>query len=297
MRGAPLAAVFGAGGFLGSRLLAAIRREHPAAPGFARTPGPGLLPFRLGDTEVDSLALEGCRWAVLAAAATRLGQCEADPAGTRAVNVEATLDTAARLSRRGIRVLWFSSDCVFDGLGGPYDDDAPTAPLNEYGRQKAEVERRLAEATGGDALVVRLGKVYTLQKGDGSLLDEMAARLSAGSVVRAARDQVFCPTLDSDVVQGVLALMQAEARGVANLCAPEAASRLEMAQAIRRALGAAPELVEDISLDDLAEAFARPKRTPMRCGALGRIGFTRFFPLGDAIAAVVGNYLPNKEPQ
>ena len=78
------------------------------------------------------------------------------------------------------------SQRVLKTLAEAYPDDAPddamTTPLNEYGRQKAEVERLLPEVCQGNCLILRLGKVYGTTPGDGSLLDEMATLLLAREV-------------------------------------------------------------------------------------------------------------------
>lgn len=206
--------------------------------------------------------------ALLCAGVTRIAACEEDPAATRRVNVDGTLRLAEALSRLGLTVVWFSSDYVFDGLAESYADDAPSSPLNEYGRQKAEVERRLPEVCGGNCLVLRLGKVYGTTPGDGSLLDEMAALLLSGREVRAARDQIFCQVHVEDLAAAVLALQEEGARGLFNLCAPGARSRLDIARLVARTFGAPEALVRAISLDDLDERFQRPKRVVLEARRL-----------------------------
>src|SRR5262249_54891367 len=148
----------------------------------------------------------GHHYAVITAAVTGLARCEQDREYTRARNVTGTLDLARQLAEEGVTPVFFSTDNVFDGRGGPYPDEAPTSPPNEYGAQKAEVERRLPEVCRGRCLILRLGKVFGLVRGDRTLLDEMADRLTKGQEVAAARDMVFCPVLVGDVVRAVLAL-------------------------------------------------------------------------------------------
>jgi dTDP-4-dehydrorhamnose reductase len=206
---------------------------------------------------------------VIAAGVTSIAACEQDPAGTRLVNVDAALRLARRARAQGVTPVAFSSDYVFDGRDPPYDDDGPIRPLNEYGRQKADLEQGFAAL--GDSLVVRLSKAYGAQPGDGTLLDEMVSAFRRGQVVRAARDQVFSPVAVGDVVAGVLALCDAKCAGVVNVSGPEDWSRLDLARAVARAVGASLELVMDISLDDLGEAFLRPKDTRMRTGRLRRL--------------------------
>ena len=111
--------------------------------------------------------------------------------------------------------------------------------------------------------MLRLSKIFGLERDDGTMLDEMARTLACGERVRAARDQVFSPLWIGDLVAAVLALQEVDADGVFNLCSPVAWSRLEIARVLAEELGADPGQVEEISLDDLGESYERPKDTSM----------------------------------
>src|SRR5262249_31541601 len=150
--------------------------------------------------DVGGLPLSGCRQAVIAAAITKVDACEADPEGTRRVNVLGTLALVRQLWDRDILPVFLSSDYVFPGTDpSGYGDSAQPCAATEYGRQKAEVEAALG-TSGRPHLVLRLSKVFGLQKGDGTLLDDMAAALAARRHIAAAFDQVFCPAWVRDVV-------------------------------------------------------------------------------------------------
>jgi dTDP-4-dehydrorhamnose reductase len=218
------------------------------------------------DIDLDGWFRRGVRYGVITAGITAIRRCEEEPEATRAVNVTGTLELARRLADCGMKTLWFSSDYVFDGRTGGYADDAPLSPLNEYGRQKAEVEQRLPEVTGGNCLILRLGKTYDLQPGNGTLLDEMARLLLAGKPVRAATDQTMNPTWVGDVAAAVHELAQAHV-GVVNCCSGRVVTRYAVAVAVAVAVGADPNLVRPISLDDLAEPFIRPKDTGLVASA------------------------------
>ncbi|MCZ6676206.1 MAG: sugar nucleotide-binding protein [Candidatus Poribacteria bacterium] len=282
----PQTAVIGANGFLGSHFLRALRKFYPDCSGTTREDmdlsAPDIGPLRLRES--------GDRDAIIAAAITGVAHCEQDSAGTRACNVAGTLELARQLTAVGVVPIFFSSDYVFDGARGGYADDAVTYPINEYGRQKAEVERRLWKICDGDVLIIRLSKVFGLDKGDGTLLDEMASRLSQGLLVRAACDQIFCPVLVDDVVKMVMALQQARATGIINVCSPEAWRRLDLALAMADVLDVDGALVQEISLDDLGEPFRRPKRTNLICQRLRETADIEFVPTARCIEQVARNY-------
>ncbi|HWR98890.1 MAG TPA: sugar nucleotide-binding protein [Candidatus Methanoperedens sp.] len=283
----PRTAVIGARGFLGARFLAALRTRHPDAAGTTRGGGGGTFPLDLAAPDVRPLGLaaSGHRAALICAAVSSLAGCERDPAGTRRVNVDGTLDLARQLDAEGIVPVFLSSDCVFGGDAAPYGDDATPAPLNEYGRQKAEVEARLRETLPARHLTVRLSKAFSLERGSGTLLDDMARRILAGEFA-AADDQRFCPTLAADTVQAVCELLARGARGTVNVCSPEGWSWHELATALAAALGAAPGAVRRMSIDELGGGVRRPHDIRMRPERLVRETGFRFTETAACIRAV-----------
>jgi dTDP-4-dehydrorhamnose reductase len=287
----PRTAVIGAGGFIGRHLLAAYQTTDPDALGVDVVgPWPHLLDLAAPDIRPLKLCASGYKYAVIAAAVPGLARCEKDKEYTRSRNVTGTLELARQLAEEGVTTVFFSSDAVFDGREGSYQDDSPTNPLNEYGAQKAEVERRLPEVCQGRYLILRLGKVFGLIRADRTLLDEMAAHLTAGQQIAAARDQIFCPVLIGDVVRAVLALQAVGATGLFNVCGPEVWSRFDLAQALVRTLGAQSSLVKGISLDDLHEPFGRPKRSDMVCRKMRAAVNLEFRPMVACIAAIAKQY-------
>jgi dTDP-4-dehydrorhamnose reductase len=287
----PRTVVIGAGGYLGRHLLAAYQAEDPAALGVDVVgPWPHLLDLAAPDIRPLQLRAGGYQYAIIAAAITGLARCEQDKEYTQARNVTGTLSLAGQLVEEGVTPVFFSTDNVFDGRDGRYVDEAPTNPVNEYGAQKAEVERRLPEVTRGRYLICRLGKVFGLVRGDRTLLDEMAGRLTKKQEVAAARDQIFCPVLVDDVIRAVLGLQRVGATGVFNVCAPEVWSRFDLAQTLARALGADLSLVKGISLDDLKESFGRLKRGDLVCRRLRATIHLEFQTMAACIASVAKQY-------
>lgn len=286
-------AVIGASGFVGRHLWHAYASRYPDCVGtsFASTANPRLVPFDIRRPDAAALRLPetGHRAVVIASAKPNVGFCENDRESSYAVNVKGTLGLIEQLGRLGLHVIFVSSDYVFDGKHGRYDDDAPTAPSTEYGRQKAEVERQIA-SLAAEFTVIRLSKVYGRSKGDGTLLDEMAAAFASGKEVRVAKDQYFSPTYVDDVVSALFAVQAAGMRGHLNLCSPERWSRAEIALALARAMGVDTALARQIALYDLPSMAGRPLDTSMLSSRLKKSTAATFVPLSESIAAVAGNW-------
>ena len=281
-------AVIGASGFVGRHLLASYRARFPDCVGTGlSSKDPSLTRFDIRQPVLSALRLEeSAHQAVLIAAAKpNITYCEQNPGAAYEVNVRGTLELARQAGRAGLSLIFLSSDYVFDGHRGPYADDHATAPATVYGQHKAEVERELP-SLGSDYLILRLSKIYGLGKGDGTLLDEMAQQLAARREIRAARDQVFCPTYVADLVAAVHAIQAKKLRGTCNACNPERWSRLDIALSLAVAMGADRSLVKPIALHDLAAMAGRPLDTSMSIPRLSREVQPRFVPLREHFAAV-----------
>jgi dTDP-4-dehydrorhamnose reductase len=285
----PRTLIVGASGFLGRHFLAAYRAADPGTPATShRDPTLQRLDLACRAPEPPARKSTGYTSALLLAACSNVAECEREPAFSRRVNVEGTLAVAERLLDAGSAVVFFSSDYVFSGDEGSYDEESATGPRTEYGRQKREVEQRLLERDPSNVLVIRLSKIYDLEPGGGTLLDELATRLIAGRVVRAAWDQVFCPTFVDDVVLQVARLQALGARGLVHLCAPQAWARYDLAREMARALAADPSLVERISLSEIELPGERPLDTSMSCSRLQEVAPHEFRPVAASIRELAG---------
>jgi len=128
---------------------------------------------------------------VNAAAYTAVDRAESEPDLARAINGRAPGILAEEAKRASAVLIHYSTDYVFDGTRTtPYPEDAPTAPLNMYGRSKLEGERAIA-AAGAHAIVLRTSWVYGL-RGKNFLLTmrKLAAERDALNVVS---DQIGVP--------------------------------------------------------------------------------------------------------
>tara|TARA_B100000686_G_scaffold345280_1_gene429594 strand:- start:106 stop:1026 length:921 start_codon:yes stop_codon:yes gene_type:complete len=153
-----------------------------------------------------------------------------NPAAARALNVEATIASASTALDTGARVVFVSSDQVFDGDRGTYkEDDAPN-PLNLYGWQKVEVEDYL-RGSPGNWCIVRTGwnvgwrpdQRCPVRNTYRSLLEPTA---------RMAEDNIFSLTDVSDTSQALLLLAQGSGQEIWHVAAQPAISRTSLADAV-----------------------------------------------------------------
>jgi dTDP-4-dehydrorhamnose reductase len=103
---------------------------------------------------------------VNAAAYTAVDRAEAEPERARRINAEAPGALARAAAVAGAWLVHYSTDYVFDGSGdAPRGEDAPTGPLNVYGRTKLEGEQAI-QASGVRHLILRTSWVYGRRGGN-----------------------------------------------------------------------------------------------------------------------------------
>lgn len=267
--------VVGADGGIGRPLLAALRAAGRPAVGTSRRGSDTALSLDLARSDSWQLPV-GVAVAYLCAAVTSIETCRRDPAGTRRINVDATLALAGHLQDRGSHVVFLSTNQVFDGTVPLRGEDEPTCPLTEYGRQKAEVEAALLAA--GGATVVRLTKVVPP---DWPLLRNWSEALSRGEPVGAFRDMVLAPIPTAFAVDVLVRVGAARPGGVVHVSADADLSYADFA----RQIAADSSLVHEISFADRGlPPEAAPRHTALRTTRLSKL-FGLTAPPADSVFA------------
>jgi dTDP-4-dehydrorhamnose reductase len=172
-----------------------------------------------------------------------------DPPDAWATNVLGSENVAQAARAVGARLVHVSTDVVFGGrLGRPYREEDEPDPVTEYGRSKADAERRVARAHPG-ALIVRTSLVYG-GPGCEPSKHELAAVDPANSFFT---DEVRSPVQVGDLASALLELVALEVSGLLHVAGPDDLSRADFAELIAgrpiRRMPAPPGRPLDCSLD------------------------------------------------
>jgi dTDP-4-dehydrorhamnose reductase len=219
--------VTGGYGYLGQELvrLAPVAGWETRATWWRREPRglPGEW-FQVDVRDPDQVrrAVDGCDAVIHTAYVQGAGEWEVNAEGS-AVVAEAA---------RGSRLVHLSSDIVFDGARGGYREEDATAPVNSYGRSKAEAERRVA-AAHPEATLVRTSLIYG---GHTAGPQERLARENRRFFV----DEIRCPVQVGDLAAALLEVLAKPAPGPLHLAGADALSRFDFAVL----LGADPNRLE-----------------------------------------------------
>jgi dTDP-4-dehydrorhamnose reductase len=257
--------VIGASGLVGEHLLRCLRRNgQPAIGTYYQHPRQGLYPLDLRDRQAIAELLRRFEPSIvyLPAALTNVGYCELHPEEAYEINVLGTCLVVHESNSIGARLVYFSSDYVFDGLNGPYSEVDPARPICEYGRQKLLCEHYIA-LHADNYLIVRTTVVYGWESQGKNFVQRLVKALRAGERVRVPKDQIGSPTYAPNLAEAVVELATAGATGLFHVVGPKLASRYDFAVAAAETFGLDTSLIEPVSTAELGQAAPRPLKAGM----------------------------------
>ena len=221
-------------------------------------------------------------WAVVNAAGyVRVDEAERYSASCRRANTDGPVILGRACAERGIRLLTFSTDLVFDGESDhPYVESARVNPLSIYGASKADAERELLKLES-PPLVVRTSAFFGPWDSYNFLATTLTS-IAAGLPVAAADNAIVSPTYVPDLVNSALDLLIDGECGTWHLANPGAVSWLEFGRLAANAAGLDADLIVGTSTNALGLAARRP-----RYSALTSERGSVMPPLSEAIARYV----------
>lgn len=228
------------------------------SPGATWGGGPAVV-VDLTDAEAIARELERADPAVVVhlAAISDAEAVRRDPDRARVVNVEAVAAVAAWCARMGRRLVFTSTDMVFQGRS-PFSTEVDEPhPILAYGESKRAAEREAMACE--DAVVARVCLLYgPTRNGRETFFDQAATRLRAGEP-RTFFDDEFRTPLDYATAAEILArLVKSPYHGLLHVGGAERLSRYELMRRVAQGLGLDASLVRANSRADASFAEPRP---------------------------------------
>jgi len=225
-------AVTGAGGRLGSAVVAALTRDGPGIPLPWSRPA-----YDLEDSgsAVRAMRLDRPDVVIHCAAWTDVDGCAGDPRLAMRRNAEAVGFLARACADQGARLMVISSNEVFDGErtdGLGYSEDDPVSPRNAYGASKlaGELEARREMGDGSGLWIVRTAWLYGPPGNDfPAKIVAASDRLPDDVALPVVIDETGSPTYTVDLAPACLRLLGESPGGTYHLVNGGSASRLEWA--------------------------------------------------------------------
>lgn len=217
------------------------------------------------------------------AAMTEVDRCEMEKELCWNVNVVATDQVVSAAQKIGSKVIFISSDYVFDGKKGPYDENDLPNPIGYYGRSKLAAEN-IVRGSGLNWVVVRTIVLY----GNGvkvrsSFVTWLLDQLHKGKTVRIVDDQWGNSTIVDDLAAGIDRLITLDREGIYNIAGQDYMTRYEFALKIAELFDLNRELIIPISTSKLRQPAKRPKRSGLEIHKAERELYIKFRDAEDSL--------------
>ncbi len=210
--------------------------------------------------------------------------CEDHPEETWETNVKGTENIILASKEVGAKLIYISTDAVFDGGKGMYLEEDTPQPLNTYSKTKLEGESRIRYLLP-DSIIVRTSGIYGRSlHGKRSLSEWIIAELREGNTLDMANDAFFSPTLVNNLVEVLLEMYNRNLSGIYHVAGREGCSKYDFAQELARAFGLNTTNVQPSTRDQIKLSAARPRDSSLDVSKVFKEIDTRLLGVKDGIA-------------
>lgn len=271
--------IIGASGVLGSRLFNdTIGKKWNVMGTYCSHERPGLSYLDVTDNNSLKKTFNSFRpeFVVMAGGITNVDQCTLEPKLAEEVNVKGALNLVREIEEYNSKLVYVSTDYIFDGESGPYEENSNPNPINTYGRTKLEAEN-IVRAELKDYLIVRTCQLYGVaertpyHKGAGhgsgpssNFAIKIIHNMRSGKKVYAADDLYSTPTYSGSLSDIIIKLIEKKAAGIYHGAGSEFINRYDYVNKIADIFSLDKNLIQRVKLDSLKLKAERPKKGGLR---------------------------------
>jgi len=196
------------------------------------------------------------------AAMTNVDTAEEQQELAHRLNVEAVQTLIELSENHNIQLIHLSTDFIFDGAEGPYDELAAPNPLSYYGRTKLEAEEVIKNSKCKWA-ILRTILVYGISSdmSRSNIVLWAKGALEKGTPIKVVNDQWRTPTLAEDLADCCLLAVEHDAQGVYNASGKDFMSVAELVHRVADYWKLDKSTITEVSSSTLNQDARRPART------------------------------------
>jgi dTDP-4-dehydrorhamnose reductase len=256
--------ITGASGLLGSRLCElAIRKNHEVYSAYSQHKPLIGKPIQLdvsnkNDVET-TFNLIKPEAVVHSAALTDVDKCELKKEMAWKINVEGTKNIAESSGKNQIFLVYVSTDYVFDGEKGMYEETDEPAPINYYGLTKLKGEEAVQALDNYS--IARGSVIYgsTPAIGKTNFALWLLEKLKREETVNIAIDQWNSPTLNANMAAMILETLERRLNGIFHLAGATRLSRYEFAKHLAQTFNLDRDYIKPVQSNHFKWVANRPK--------------------------------------
>ncbi len=196
-----------------------------------------------------------------AAAITDVDYCEKNQEKCLNINANSVNNFLSFCKKNNKKFIHLSTDFLFDGKLGPYDENVENKPINYYGYSKMMAEKNIIHAKLPNFSIVRTCLVYGYKKDSDNILMWVKRKLDKGGGLNIVDDQFRTPTLVSDLAQAILQIIKQDITGVYNISGEEYLSIFDFVCNIVKGFGFNESIINRCKSKDINQKAQRPKKS------------------------------------
>ena len=196
------------------------------------------------------------------AAMTQVDECELNKIDCWNTNVTATRFLIDSAKETKSRIIFISTDFVFDGLHGPYKEEDEPNPVNYYGSTKLAAEKAVIQSGLDWAIVRTVLVVGNTEDGQRqNILTWVKEKLEKGETIKVVDDQVRTPTYVEDLADGIILILEKKSKGIFHIAGKDTLTPYQIARQTAEFLKLNSKLIEKSDASNFTQAALRPPTT------------------------------------
>lgn len=203
------------------------------------------------------------------AALTNVDYCETHKEEAYKINVEGTRNVVEASKEIGAKLIYISTDYVFDGEGGMYKEDDRTNPINYYGKSKLDGES-VTVNTCDNYIIARISVLYGLNP-KLNFVTWALQELKDGNEIKIVNDQFNTPTLADNLAELILELIKNDATGIFHASGSERINRFDFVLKLAEVFDLKKKLIKPITSNELNWIAKRPKDSSLDVSKISEI--------------------------
>lgn len=258
--------IIGASGFVGNETYTAFHENHEVFGTYCKTVVSGMIKLDITNKEEVERVLQTIQpdAIIQPAAQPWVDFCEQQPEESEKINLIGAKNIIDWCEKNNAYYLFISTDYVFDGENGPYEETAATNPINVYGKHKLQVEQYALQKLQSSC-IARTTTVYGWETAGKNFVAKFIKALEEGKESPVVNDQYATPTFVKDLAHAILRLTEEKKTGIYHTAGPECMSRMEFAEKIAILFQLNKNLIKPISTEELKQPAKRPRKGGLIC--------------------------------
>jgi dTDP-4-dehydrorhamnose reductase len=218
------------------------------------------------------------------AALSKLDECEKQPDKAEVLNRYAS-EKISRISRSlKARILYISSDMVFDGSSPPYSESSETNPVNFYGQTKLAGEDAVI-SNNPDHVIVRPSLMYGPPAILGVSFSEWVRKSwEAGKSTPLYTDQYRTPVFAGNLAEAVIELVRSSFTGIINVAGLERVNRHKFGLYMAEQLGLGEDLITPVKMSNITRSEKRTYDVSLQTKKAQKLLQTRLLSCKEGLA-------------